>query len=162
IQQAFAATKHVHADTAFSAVSSLLDKYSGEWSHMAIESCEATHVHRDQNEADMALRSDCLDQRVAELRALTQIFAKADSDIVDETARFCAIVTSQVRKDDVANTWLAVGMAAASRVSGNRALDIRRYQAEGIVRARTGDTRAAIAADEKALALAIEVHGNNG
>jgi tetratricopeptide (TPR) repeat protein len=280
IQQAFAATRHVHADGAFAAVTRALDRYTGDWTHTAIESCEATRVHRDQSEADMQLRLDCLDQRLAEVRALTQLFAKADSatvdkaeqaannldslagcsnlpllrapglappeaaphirklndllasakaailankvgagivsaneavkeakasnfdpamaeamelqgvasfsggdpfgaidqlreaavlsikghrdDVLADTALFCAIASSQARKDDVAAIWLSIGIAAASKVTGNRVLDIRRYQTEGIVLARQGDTKGAIVADLKALELASDFYGKDG
>jgi tetratricopeptide (TPR) repeat protein len=280
IESAFAATKHVRAAEAFGAVSHALDRYTNEWTSMAVGSCEATRKHRDQTESDMALRSDCLDSRLAELRALTALFAKPDSDTVDkaekaalgldpiagcanlpmlrapdapppgareslikfsdmiaqvkaavlankigaaitnadaalalakkinwdpalaeaymlhgtsqfaggnpfdsiedliqasmaairgrrddvlaDAALFCATAASQTRKDDVARTWLAVGIAASSRITGDRALESRRYQTEGIVLARSGDSKGAIAADEKALAIATELYGKYG
>jgi tetratricopeptide (TPR) repeat protein len=280
IQQAFAATKHVRAAASFESVSRVLDRYAHEWTETSVESCKATRVHGDQTEADMSLRSDCLDGRLAELRALTQLFAKADTELVDKAAKaasgldpistcsnlpvlrtpaapppgqrdnmvklqeliasakaavlanklgtglvksgeavelaksshydpalaealmlrgtaafsggdplsaaqdmtdgalaairgkredilaaaafYAAIVASQNRNDDVAKVWLGVGIAAQSHVTSDAPLEVRRYEAEGIVRVRAGDLAPGLAADEKAVELASKLYGEDG
>ena len=74
---AFAATKKPYAEAAFTTTSRALDRYAGAWTGMAIESCEAT-----QTDDVRTLREDCLDQRLAELRALTGVLATADAPLV--------------------------------------------------------------------------------
>jgi len=79
---AFSATKRPYAETAFAGTTRALDRYAGEWTAMATESCEATRTRRDQSEDVLALRDDCLDQRLADLRALTGLLATADAQLV--------------------------------------------------------------------------------
>src|SRR5205823_6619986 len=83
VRDAFAATKHPRAADASAAVEATLDRYAGEWTRTAVDSCTATRIHRDQTEADMTLRTDCLDARLAELHALTELFAHADAALVN-------------------------------------------------------------------------------
>jgi tetratricopeptide (TPR) repeat protein len=280
VQAAFAATKNERAAQWFAAADKVLDRYAADWSTMSIESCEATRIHGEQNEQDMALRSDCLDARLDELRAFTQLLVKADNelaknaekasygldpikdcsnlpalrapnkpppeaaaklpeinmhianakaslisgkvgaainhanavlaivkeshfeaaeaeahmvvamgqlasadmadasleltaaaqsgvrgrrdDVLANSALLAAMAAAEDRKDEVARVWLAIGIAALSRIPGDRTLTYRRYQVEGMVETRSGDPRKGIAADEKALEIAKEMYGQDG
>jgi tetratricopeptide (TPR) repeat protein len=63
-------------------VEAALDRYAHSWRAMRIESCEATHVRGEQSAALLDLKSECLDHRLAELRALTSLFMAADPRMV--------------------------------------------------------------------------------
>jgi len=81
---AFAATKKPFATRSFSGLEQALDQYTNEWTTTVTESCEATRVRGEQTEDVMTLRQDCLDQRLAELYAVTQLLASAEGIVVDK------------------------------------------------------------------------------
>ncbi|HVU51280.1 MAG TPA: tetratricopeptide repeat protein, partial [Polyangia bacterium] len=82
IRSAFAATGKSFAAQTFAATSRLLDDYVGRWTTMYREACEATNVRGEQSAEVLDLRMSCLGARVENVRALTDVFAKADGDIV--------------------------------------------------------------------------------
>ncbi|MDB4958911.1 MAG: serine/threonine kinase family protein [Myxococcales bacterium] len=84
IRHAFEATKLPFEATAFAGLERALDGYTGEWTSTVVESCEATRVRGEQTEEVLTLRQACLDQRLDELRALTQLLATADGDLVEK------------------------------------------------------------------------------
>jgi serine/threonine protein kinase len=63
-------------------VSTLLDRYAGEWLGMYRDTCEATQVRGEQSAETMDLRMTCLDQRRVALGALTDILRTADRAVV--------------------------------------------------------------------------------
>jgi len=278
----FAKSSRPFKDRAFAGLVRSLDGYAAEWTAAMTGNCEATKLRGEQTEDVQSLRQDCLDQRLEELRAFTQLLAKADDALVDkagnaalglESVKKCANVAAlkaparplpemrpQVdavrarladakagllagnlgrainaaneaaalakkipfdplvaeakfvlgsalinvgnapdaltaladatwaglrgRRDDIAaeaalnaalatadglskdaeaRIWLALGTAAAARVGGtDRALELKRLELEGIVAGRRGDYLTATAAHEQALALAIQLHGQEG
>jgi tetratricopeptide (TPR) repeat protein len=87
IGDAFAQTKKAYAAQAFGALERALDGYAKEWTTTSIESCRATRVRRDQTEEVLSLRQGCLDQRLGELRAVTQLLAEPDAAIVDKAEK---------------------------------------------------------------------------
>jgi tetratricopeptide (TPR) repeat protein len=82
IRAAFAATGKSFAAQTFAATSRLLDEYVGRWTGMYREACEATSVRGEQSAEVLDLRMSCLAARVQNVRALTDVFAKADGDVV--------------------------------------------------------------------------------
>ena len=82
IKTAFEATRRPFAGKSFEALEHSLDDYSGEWIATAVDSCKATRVRGEQNEEALSLRQSCLDRRLDELRALTQVLATADAELV--------------------------------------------------------------------------------
>ena len=84
VQAAFAATKRPFAASSYAGLERALDHYAGEWSAAVTEACAATRVRGEQNEQVMSLREACLDQRLAEVRALTGLLASADADLVEK------------------------------------------------------------------------------
>ncbi|HWM87260.1 MAG TPA: serine/threonine-protein kinase [Kofleriaceae bacterium] len=63
-----------------------LDRYAKRWVAMHTESCEATHVRGEQPEAMLDLRTQCLERRLADLRALTDLFRSADAGTIKAAA----------------------------------------------------------------------------
>ncbi|HEY5924410.1 MAG TPA: tetratricopeptide repeat protein [Kofleriaceae bacterium] len=87
ISAAFSATKKPYATQAFAALERSFDGYAKEWVATSTESCRATRVRRDQTEDVLSLRQSCLDQRLDELRAVTQLLAESDGGIVDKAEK---------------------------------------------------------------------------
>ncbi len=77
-----------------------LDARAGAWVAMRTEACEATRVHGHQSDALLDLRMQCLDARLAEMRALTRLLARADAEVVDRAVR---AATDLPRLDACAN-----------------------------------------------------------
>ncbi|MCP3143900.1 tetratricopeptide repeat protein [Pyxidicoccus xibeiensis] len=87
IQSAFLATGKPFASAAWQRVRRTLDVYTAEWVTTRTTACEATRVRREQPEEVLARRMHCLDGRLAEVAALTQLFARADAGTVELAAR---------------------------------------------------------------------------
>jgi len=84
IRGAFDATKRPFAAKAYAGLERALDAYASAWSGAALENCEATRIRGEQTEDVFSLRTACLDQRLDELRALTQLLAKSDKSLVEK------------------------------------------------------------------------------
>jgi serine/threonine protein kinase/tetratricopeptide (TPR) repeat protein len=82
IRSAFSKTGKSFAGQTFVATARLLDEYVGRWAAMYRDACEATHVRGDQSAEVMDLRMSCLNERLGNVRALTEVFIKADDGIV--------------------------------------------------------------------------------
>jgi eukaryotic-like serine/threonine-protein kinase len=87
VHEAFAHTGVPYAEDTFRAVERALDAYGAAWAAMRTEACEATHVRGEQSQALMDLRMQCLDERLQELRAQVDVFAKADAKVVEKAVR---------------------------------------------------------------------------
>jgi eukaryotic-like serine/threonine-protein kinase len=83
VRAAFAATGSPLAQSTWDTVEERLDGYAAGWRAMRREACEATRVRGAQSGELLDLRMECLDHRLAELSALTDILAKADAKVVD-------------------------------------------------------------------------------
>ena len=105
IEQAFLSTAKPFAQDAFTGVERALDGWTRQWVAMHVDACEATRLRGEQSEALLDLRMDCLRRRVDEVRALSDLFAKADAQIVEKAVeaarsiaplRGCADVASLI------------------------------------------------------------------
>jgi predicted Ser/Thr protein kinase len=102
IAHAFQASGSAFAALRLDQVSRALATYASEWSAAEQRSCEATRILGDQTEAVFTLRSACLDQRLKELRELTQLLATADAPLVDHAAEAALTLPSLRPCADVA------------------------------------------------------------
>jgi eukaryotic-like serine/threonine-protein kinase len=82
IEQAFVSTGKPFARAAFAGVKSQLDAQTRNWVAMHTGACEATRLRAEQSEALLDLRMDCLRRRLDEVKALTNVFARADAQVV--------------------------------------------------------------------------------
>ena len=82
VRAAFEATALPYAEDARVAVERALDEHLGRWVELRTEVCEATRVRGDQSEALMDLRIGCLDGKLRDVVALTEVLAQADADVV--------------------------------------------------------------------------------
>jgi tetratricopeptide (TPR) repeat protein/predicted Ser/Thr protein kinase len=87
IHRAFAATSVPHAETVSNTVEKTIDHFAHAWVAMRTEACEATRLRGTQSEAMLDRRMHCLDDRLNELRALTDVLAKADAPLVQKAAQ---------------------------------------------------------------------------
>ncbi|HEU0030471.1 MAG TPA: protein kinase [Kofleriaceae bacterium] len=79
---AFHATNLAYADDVATKTRALLDRRAGAWIAAQRDACEAVHVREVQTEAMLELRTSCLAERRAELRAVTDLLVRADADAV--------------------------------------------------------------------------------
>jgi tetratricopeptide (TPR) repeat protein len=84
IHQAFLASGKPYAEDAWKNVKRALDRQARDWVGMRVEACEATQVQGVQPAAVMELRMSCLDRRLLELKAATDVLAVADGPTVDK------------------------------------------------------------------------------
>jgi len=86
-QTTFLATRLPYAQDVWERARSALDKYAAGWLDMYQDACEATHRRGEQSAALLDLRMLCLDRRRQELRALVDVFAKADAKVVENAVQ---------------------------------------------------------------------------
>ena len=82
IRAAFLGTNKTFATDAWSRVERLLDAYAMDWTSARREVCEATHTRGGESQQTLALKASCLDSRMREIVALTDVLARADADVV--------------------------------------------------------------------------------
>ncbi len=82
IRARFGVTPRAFAPETWLAVERSLDAFAGAWAADDRAACEATRVRKEQSEEVLALRSSCLQRRLDELRAITDLLAIADETTV--------------------------------------------------------------------------------
>jgi serine/threonine-protein kinase len=82
IQHAFSSVGKAYADDAFVRVRTSLDEYARAWTQMYTDACEATNVRGEQSAEVLDLRMACLKHERGELKAITDLFASADAEVV--------------------------------------------------------------------------------
>jgi len=65
-------------------VTKVMDDTAARWTAMKSESCEATRIKKRQPEDAYRLRSECLDRRLNEMRALSTSLRSADKAVVEK------------------------------------------------------------------------------
>jgi eukaryotic-like serine/threonine-protein kinase len=82
VRKAFVTTRRPYAVDAFWSVNRAIEKYLEGWVGMYTESCEATHARGEQSSEVLDLRMSCLQERLSGVKALSEIFIKADAEVV--------------------------------------------------------------------------------
>jgi tetratricopeptide (TPR) repeat protein len=82
VAAAFDRTRLEYASDNFGKVRRTLDAYASTWEAMTEAACVATRVRGEQSEALLAQESSCLEDRLDELRALSDVLATADGKVV--------------------------------------------------------------------------------
>ncbi|MES1240767.1 MAG: serine/threonine-protein kinase [Acidobacteriota bacterium] len=85
VRASFLGTRLPYAAGAAERVESLLDGYTGDWTTMHREACEASRVRGEQSEDLLDRRMFCLDQRLREVDALAGLFSRADAGVVERS-----------------------------------------------------------------------------
>jgi tetratricopeptide (TPR) repeat protein len=100
VGDAFKATGRWHAAATFARAGDALDAYARTWIATSTESCRAT-ARGDQSAQLLDLRAACLDRRLHQLGALTDVFAKhATTDVVDNAVPAIASLSDLRECDD--------------------------------------------------------------
>jgi tetratricopeptide (TPR) repeat protein/predicted Ser/Thr protein kinase len=101
IHRAFAASGRSYAEQAWIEVARLLERYAGRWTAMYTDACQATHVRGEQSAEVLDLRMTCLRERLGNLRALSDVFAAADGNVVEHAVSAAAALPSVDRCADI-------------------------------------------------------------
>lgn len=83
LQSALGASELSYAADTSTRVLSALDAYGQRWIRGRTEVCLATRVHREQSEALLDARMNCLDRRLSEVDALIGVLTRSDASIVE-------------------------------------------------------------------------------
>lgn len=102
VAKAFADSRLAYAASTYAATAKQLDGYFARWQAGYRDACEATSVHRESSELALDLRMACLKDRLAEATALVDVFAHADSTVVEHAAHAVAALPAVSLCDDVA------------------------------------------------------------
>jgi tetratricopeptide (TPR) repeat protein len=94
IARAFHATRLGYADDTWMRVATRLDAYAASWASATEQACVATRVKGEQSEAMLDLRTSCLDERLDELKALSDVFVRADARTVEKAVQAATSLTS--------------------------------------------------------------------
>jgi serine/threonine-protein kinase len=76
MRKAFLGTQLPYAQDTFTRVSTLLDGYTGTWTKMRTEACEATQDRETSPRDPAVLQVFCLERRRSQLRSLTELFTR--------------------------------------------------------------------------------------
>lgn len=84
MRDAFIASDRAHATRSFERVNNVLDNYAKAWTTMRVNTCEATHIRKEQSAHLLDLRMQCLDRRLEQMSALVQVLSSQPSkDAID-------------------------------------------------------------------------------
>jgi tetratricopeptide (TPR) repeat protein len=102
LQDAFTATKKPYAAQALESSVRGLDAQAKAYVADRTEACEATRVRAAQTEDVLALREACLERRLGELKAVTQVLSEADAPVVERAVTVVYALPPVSLCDDVA------------------------------------------------------------
>ena len=87
IRSAFEATGQPAWQGLWERVEGRFDRFSADWRAMTLDSCEATRVHRTQDEHTHELRELCLARQREQARRLSESYLEVDGAAVYDTTR---------------------------------------------------------------------------
>ena len=87
LRRSFLATELPYATDAWLTSERLLDAYTADWLEVYTDACEATHLRREQSDSLLDMRMACLDARLKDLRATTDLLRRADGEVVRHAVR---------------------------------------------------------------------------
>ncbi|MFN0247666.1 MAG: tetratricopeptide repeat protein [Kofleriaceae bacterium] len=139
-----------YAQDAWIGVERTLDAYAATWTQARRGACQATRVHREQPESVLALRTNCLDERLQELRTLTTALAEADQKLVSRSVRAANQLGAITQCSDVRT----LTQSRTSGITAARTKELRERLAHGSSLASLGKSEEAIDVLEDVLAAA--------
>ena len=153
VRSSFERSGVVGAADVASRVIKVLDETVAKWTAMKAESCEATRIKKRQPEEEYRLRSECLDRRRGELRALTSSLRTADKDVVDKALSAAYGLTNVMTCADVPMLRKSGGLPDAPQARAE-VLEARTALAEADSFQHVGKIAASTEAATRALGLA--------
>jgi tetratricopeptide (TPR) repeat protein/tRNA A-37 threonylcarbamoyl transferase component Bud32 len=139
-----------YAQDAWIGVERTLDAYAATWTQARRGACQATRVHHEQPESVLALRTNCLDERLQELRTLTTALADADGKLVSRSVR----AANQLGAINQCSDVRTLTESRTSGITAARTKALREQLAHGSSLASLGKSKEAIAVLEDVLAAA--------
>ncbi|HEY2515637.1 MAG TPA: serine/threonine-protein kinase [Polyangiaceae bacterium] len=94
IAAAFRASGVGYAEDTWRRVEKRLDAYASAWSQATQGACAATRMRGEQSEPMLDLRASCLDERLDDLRALSDVLATADAKTVQRAVQAASALES--------------------------------------------------------------------
>lgn len=101
VRKAFVTTQRPYAVDAFWSVNRAIERYLDGWVGMYTEACEATHARGEQSSEVLDMRMSCLQERLSGVKALSEIFVKADSEVVGNAVSAAGSLPQLARCGDV-------------------------------------------------------------
>lgn len=101
IAAAFGATGSAFASAAWRGVDATLSQFVSQWREQHADACRATHLRGQQSAELLDQRMLCLDRRLSELRALTDLFRDPDFQVVEEAVAAAQSLPSPEQCGDV-------------------------------------------------------------
>ena len=101
IHAAFMRTGKSYAADVYETVTRALTSYAQSWTNMYKQTCEATQIRGEQSPDVLDLRMSCLNERLNGFRALTDVFADANGEIVENAVSATAALATLDRCADV-------------------------------------------------------------
>ena len=102
IHAAFMRTGKSYAADVYETVTRALTGYAQSWTTMYKQTCEATQVRGEQSPDVLDLRMSCLNERLNGFRALTDVFADATGEVVENAVSATTALATLDRCADVA------------------------------------------------------------
>ncbi|WP_224372801.1 tetratricopeptide repeat protein [Hyalangium versicolor] len=94
VENGLIATGSAQASEVTTRVKRMLDAYTRGWVEASTEACRATRIRGEQTEALLGLRVLCLERRLKDVKAVTDILASADSALVLKAADTVSLLPS--------------------------------------------------------------------
>ncbi|HEX3904293.1 MAG TPA: serine/threonine-protein kinase, partial [Polyangia bacterium] len=101
IHAAFMRTGKSYAADVYETVTRALTGYAQSWASMYKQTCEATQVRHEQSPEVLDLRMSCLQERLNGFRALTDVFADATGEVVENAVSATNALSTLDRCADV-------------------------------------------------------------
>jgi tetratricopeptide (TPR) repeat protein len=87
ITRAFIGSGVPYAGEVLSDLLATLDRRARGWSSMRMDACEATRIRGEQSESLLDVRMGCLQQRLDELRALTDVLVRVTPKVIEKAGQ---------------------------------------------------------------------------
>jgi hypothetical protein len=114
VRAAFTATGAPFAAEAYRAVAAAFAGYRVAWQTQYREACEATQVRGEQSPELMDLRMRCLERRRGEAKALADVLASADLEVVTRAKRSVDAISDLARCADAGLLTAKVALPSVS------------------------------------------------
>ncbi len=156
ITEAFEKSGIPYANDVWRTVRGSLDVYARQWVAQHTEACEATWVTGVQTDAVLTLRMRCLNDRLDELRSLTDLLINADANTVKAAPKAMSSLTVLSQCSDIAA--LERRMPLPKNADQRRRIELVQHRlAEATSLIGVGRYQDALAAMEKVAADANEL-----
>jgi serine/threonine protein kinase len=101
IHAAFMRTGKSYAADVYETVTRALTSYAQSWTTMYKQTCEATQIRHEQSPEVLDLRMSCLNERLNGFHALTDVFADATAEVVENAVSATNALSTLDRCADV-------------------------------------------------------------